>query len=155
MTIKTRAAVSAFALSMVAIQVSAGDIDAGASAFTSQCQNCHNVVDSEGEVLAGRANVRTGPNLYGVVGRQAGTMDFRYGASLVEAGEEGLVWDAENMVPYLIDPNSFLRETLDNNRARSQMSFRVRDEGTANDIIAFLAQFGAAEKVEEEEDTGS
>ena len=155
MTIKTRAAVSAFALSMVAIQVSAGDIDAGASAFTSQCQNCHNVVDSEGEVLAGRANVRTGPNLYGVVGRQAGTMDFRYGASLVEAGEEGLVWDAENMVPYLIDPNSFLRETLDNNRARSQMSFRVRDEGTANDIIAFLAQFGAAEKVDEEEDTGS
>lgn len=155
MTIKTRAAVSAFALSMVAIQVSAGDIDAGASAFTSQCQNCHNVVDSEGEVLAGRANVRTGPNLYGVVGRQAGTMDFRYGASLVEAGEEGLVWDAENMVPYLIDPNSFLRETLDNNRARSQMSFRVRDEGTANDIIAFLAQFGAAEEVDEEEDTGS
>ena len=150
MTMIPRAAFVAAALAMSASAAQAGDIEAGASAFQSQCQNCHNVVDSEGEVLAGRPNVRTGPNLYGVVGRQAGTEDFRYGGSLVEAGEAGLVWDTENMVPYLLDPNTFLRDTLDNRRARSQMSFRVRDDATAENIIAFLAQFGAVEDAEEE-----
>ncbi len=151
MTIFTRTAVGAAAFALTALAAQAADIDAGASAFQSQCQNCHNVIDSEGEVLAGRPNVRTGPNLYGVIGRQAGVEDFRYGGSLVEAGEAGLIWTTENMVPYLLDPNTFLRETLDNNRARSQMSFRVRDEATADNIIAFLAQFGATEAEEEAE----
>ncbi len=146
----TRVILGAFALSMAGFAAQAGDIEAGAAAFASQCQNCHNVTDSDGEVLAGRPNVRTGPNLYGVFGRQAGTYDgFRYGASLVEAGEAGLEWTPDNMTPYLLDPVSFLRETLDNNRARSQMSFRVRDEGTAADIIAFLTQFS---DVAEDED---
>ena len=155
MTMTKRAALGAAALALSGFAAQAGDIEAGASAFQSQCQNCHNVTDATGEVLAGRPNVRTGPNLYGVIGRQAGTEDFRYGASLVEAGEAGLVWNAEHMVPYLLDPNTFLRDTLGNNRARSQMSFRVRDEATAENIIAFLAQFGAVEEAEEEEASGS
>ena len=156
MTRKRHAIFGAAAFALTAFAAQAGDIDAGASAFQSQCQNCHNVTDADGEVLAGRPNVRTGPNLYGVIGRQAGTYDgFRYGGSLVEAGEAGLVWDADSMVPYLLDPNSFLRETLDNNRARSQMSFRVRDDATAENIIAFLAQFGTVEEAEEDEATGS
>lgn len=156
MTYRMRATLGALALSLSSLAAQAGDIEAGASAFQSQCQNCHNVTDDAGEVLAGRANVRTGPNLYGVVGRQAGTYDgFRYGASIVEAGEDGLVWDEAEMVPYLLDPNSFLREKLGNNRARSQMSFRVRDEATANDIIAFLAQFSAAEEDAEEDASGT
>ncbi len=149
MNFKTGMATAAFTLSLTALPAFAGDPEAGASAFQSQCQNCHNVVNEAGDVLAGRPNVRTGPNLYGVLGRQAGTEDFRYGASLVEAGEAGLIWTAEEMVPYLLDPNSFLRETLGNNRARSQMSFRVRDEDTANDIIAFLTQFSEIEEEEE------
>ncbi len=152
---KIGAAAAALTLSVTAMPALAGDIDAGASAFQSQCQNCHNVVNEDGDVLAGRANVRTGPNLYQVIGRQAGTADFRYGNSLVEAGEEGLVWDQENMVPYLLDPQGYLRETLDNNRARSQMSFRVRDEDTANNIIAFLAQFSDVEEDEDEAAEGS
>ncbi|MFN7003707.1 MAG: c-type cytochrome [Roseinatronobacter sp.] len=155
MTTLTRATFGAAALALSAFAAQAGDIEAGASAFQSQCQNCHNVTNAEGDVLAGRPNVRTGPNLYGVIGRQAGTEDFRYGASLVEAGEAGLVWTAEDMVPYLLDPTSFLRETLGNNRARSQMSFRVRDDATAENIIAFLAQFGAVEEAEEDEASGS
>ncbi len=149
-------AASAAAMSLLTLPAFAGDPEAGASAFASQCQNCHNVVNDEGDVLAGRPNMRTGPNLYGVLGRQAGTVDgFRYGGSLVEAGEAGLVWAADDMVPYLMDPNSYLRETLGNNRARSQMSFRVRDEETAQDIIAFLATFGVVDAEEETEESGS
>ncbi|MGY6694485.1 MAG: cytochrome C [Roseinatronobacter sp.] len=150
MNFKTGLATAALSLSLTSLPAFSGDIDAGANAFQSQCQNCHNVINEAGDVLAGRPNVRTGPNLYGVLGRQPGTEDFRYGASLVEVGESGVVWTEEEMVAYLLDPTSYLRETLDDRRARSQMSFRVRDEATARDIIAFLAQFGGEEEAEGE-----
>jgi len=156
MKLTTGAALSALALSFTSLPAFAGDIDAGENAFQSQCQNCHNVTNDEGELLAGRANVRTGPNLYGVLGREPGSVEgFRYGASLVEVGESGVVWDEEEMVAYLLDPTSYLREALDDRRARSQMSFRVRDEDTARDIIAFLAQFGAVEEDEDATEEGS
>ncbi len=151
MDFRLGAAAAALTLSLTSGAALAGDIESGASAFQSQCQNCHNVMNEEGDVLAGRPNVRTGPNLYGIIGRQAGIEEFRYGASLVEAGEEGLVWDEEEMVAYLLDPQGYLRERLDSNRARSQMSFRVRDEATARDVIAFLAQFGAPAEDEAED----
>lgn len=128
-----------------------GDAAAGEEAF-SQCQTCHVVVDDEGNTLAGR-NARQGPNLYNVVGRQAGSVeDFRYRPSIVEAGEAGLVWDQEHLVSYLQDPNGFLREYLDNNRARSGMAYRVRTEEEAMNLAAFLASVSPdAPEAEEEE----
>lgn len=126
----------------------AGDAEAGAGAFQSQCSSCHMVVNEAGETLAGR-NARTGPNLYGSIGRQAGVVEgFRYGASLVEAGTGGLIWDEESMTAYLQNPQGFLRETLGNNRARSQMSYQVRNADTAADIVAFLATFSPAAEEE-------
>ena len=82
---------------------------------------------------------RTGPNLYGVIGRQAGIEDFRYGADLKRAGEEGLVWDIDNIQAYVTDPRGFLRETLGDDRAQAKMTFRLRDH--QGDIAAYLAQF--------------
>lgn len=130
------------ALSPVAAM--AGDPAAGATAFNSQCATCHVVTNEAGEVLAGR-NGRQGPNLYGVIGRQAGIIEgFRYGASIVEAGTAGLVWDEETFVAYVQNPNTFLRTYLNNNRARGNMSFQVRNEATARDLYAFLATFSPA-----------
>lgn len=140
MTIQLRSVLAALAFGAMTLPVHAGDPEAGATAF-SQCQTCHVVANDAGEVLAGR-NAKTGPNLYGVIGRTAGAVDgFRYGASLKEAGEKGLIWDEETMVAYLLNPADFLKATLDSNRARSQMSFRVRDEATASNLYAFLATF--------------
>ena len=140
---------AAASLSLLAAPALAGDPAAGEAAF-GQCQTCHIVADADGEVLAGRAG-RQGPNLYGIIGRQAGTVEgFRYQASIVQAGEEGLVWDEENLVPYLVNPQDFLRETLDDRRARSGMTHRVRTEEQARDLVAFLAQFGAEPAAEEE-----
>ncbi len=151
MTTQIRMALTALAFGAISMPALAGDPAAGEAAF-SQCQTCHVVTNEEGEVLAGR-NARTGPNLYGVVGRAAGTVEgFRYGASLVEAGEGGLIWDEETLVAYLQDPADFLKTTLDNNRARSQMSFRVRGEETARDLYAFLATFSPAPEEGEEAD---
>ncbi len=141
---------AASGLLLLAAPAFAGDPAAGEQAF-GQCQTCHVVQDDDGEILAGR-RAQQGPNLYGIVGRQAGSVDgFRYQASIVQAGEEGLVWDEENLVPYLINPPAFLTETL-GSRARSGMSHRVRSEDQARDIVAFLAQFGAAPAEEEAED---
>lgn len=114
-----------------------GDAAAGESAFR-QCQSCHVVADADGNVLAGRA-AKTGPNLYGLLGRTAGTVDgFRYGDDLVAAGEGGLVWDEASFVEYAQDPTAFLRATLDDNGARSKMTFKVRKEEDAVNLWAFI-----------------
>jgi len=131
-------------LALSPLAAMAGDPEAGAAAFTSQCSSCHVVVNEAGETLAGR-NARTGPNLYGVIGRQAGVVEgFRYGPSIVEAGTAGLVWDEESFVGYVQNPNVFLRGVLNNNRARGNMAFQVRSEAAARDLYAFLATFSPA-----------
>ena len=123
-------------------QAQAGDAAAGEAAFR-QCATCHAIVDADGNAIAGRANMRTGPNLYGVVGRQAGSVEgFRYRPDIVAAGEGGLVWDEESLTAYLQDPGGFLSETLGKN-ARSGMSYQVRDPADAANLAAFLAQHGA------------
>lgn len=116
-----------------------GDAEAGEAIFK-QCSSCH-VVQNGDEVLAGRG--KTGPNLYGLVGRQAGTVEgFRYGDSIVAAGEAGLAWNEEDFLTYVTDPRKFLQETLDDSKARSKMSFKLRKGG--EDVWAYLASFGEA-----------
>ena len=117
-----------------------GDAAAGEEQFNRQCVACHIVADADGNVLAGR-NARTGPNLYGMAGRQLG----------VELGETGTVWTEAAFVGYVQDPTGWLRAELDNNRARGKMAYRVRDEGEAIDIYAYLATFGAEDEMMEEE----
>ena len=118
-----------------------GHIAAGEKAF-SQCQTCHVVVDDDGNTLAGR-NAKTGPNLYGIVGRTAGTVEgFRYGDDLVAAGEKGLVWDEETFLAYVQNPSAFLKEYLEDNSARGRMSFRVRKEEDAANLYAYLMSIG-------------
>lgn len=121
-----------------------GDAAAGEEQFNRQCVACHVVVNNEGETLAGR-NARTGPNLYNVVARGiAGQPDFDYGDSLLEIGQiEDMTWTEENFVGYVQDPTGWLRETLDNRRARGKMAYQVRAEDDALNLYAFLATFNS------------
>ena len=122
-----------------------GDAAAGEEQFNRQCVACHVVADASGEVLAGR-NARTGPNLYGIAGRQIGAVeDFRYGDAIVELGEMGTVWTEESFVGYVQDPTGWLRETLEDRRARGKMAYQVRQEDQAYDLYAYLATFAEAE----------
>lgn len=119
-----------------------GDAANGEAEFGKQCVSCHVVADADGNVLAGRA-AKTGPNLYGLAGRGIGTVEgFRYGKDIVEVGANGGVWTEAEFVAYAQDPTAYLRTTLDNNRARSKMSYKVRDEQAAIDLYAYLATFG-------------
>ena len=120
-----------------------GDVAAGEEQFNRQCVACHVVRNDEGEVLAGRT-ARTGPNLFGIEGRALGSVDgFRYGDAIVTLGESGTTWSEETFVAYVQNPTGYLRDALDNNRARGKMAYQVRDEQQAADIYAYLVAVSA------------
>jgi Cytochrome c2 len=125
---------------MAAPAFAEGDAAKGEESFNKQCVACHIVADADGKVLAGR-NSKVGPNLYGVIGRAPGSIDYKYGKSIVELGEAGAVWDQESFVAYVQDPTGYLREALDNRRARGKMAYKVKKEEDAQDLYAFLATF--------------
>jgi len=119
-----------------------GDAAAGEQQFNRQCVACHMVQAPTGEVLAGR-NAKVGPNLYGVAGRTAGSVQgFRYGDGMIALGQAGGTWNEESFAGFVQDPTNWLRTTLDSRRARTKMAYRVRNEGHAIDIYAYLATFG-------------
>lgn len=117
-----------------------GDAASGEKIF-GKCKSCHMVVDDAGEAI--EKGGKTGPNLYGIYERVAGSVaDYNYGNSLQEAGEKGLEWDEETFTAYVADPKGFLREYLDDNKAKSRMSFRLRKEQDAADVWAYLVSVG-------------
>ncbi len=113
---------------------SAQDAAAGENAFRS-CKSCHSISNGDEVIVRGG---RSGPNLYGVIGRQAGSVEgFRYSGSLVAAGEAGLVWDEAMLAEFITNPTGYLRTYLDDSGARSKMSFKARSG--AADLAAYLA----------------
>ena len=96
------------------------DLDNGRRAFA-RCRSCHTITD-------GGPNM-TGPNLYGVFGRQAGIHPgFNYSSAVKEAG---FAWDAERLDHWLENPRTFLKGT--------KMSFAgIPDATDRRDVIAFL-----------------
>lgn len=110
-----------------------GDPAEGEKTF-SKCKSCHMIVSDDGEEI--QKGGRTGPNLYAIIGRTAGSADFKYGDDLVKAGEMGLVWDQENLAEYVADPRAFLRAYLDDSKAKSRMSYKLRKGG--EDVAAYL-----------------
>jgi cytochrome c len=132
---RTMSILAAATLALTAASAArAADPAAGEDAFK-RCRACHMIANGDDVIYKGG---KTGPNLYGVIGRKAGTEEgYRYGDDLVAAGEAGLVWDEANLAAYVEDPKGFLAEYLDKSSARSKMSFKLRKGG--EDIAAYLA----------------
>lgn len=62
-----------------------------------QCQACHQIGPD--------ARSLVGPVLTGVIGRTAGTLEgFRFSDAMVEQGQNGLVWNEEELNAYLESP---------------------------------------------------
>jgi len=121
-------------LALTAPALAEGDPAKGEKEF-GKCRSCHTIESADAVIVKGG---QTGPNLYGVVGRQAGTAEFdRYGDDLVAAGEQGLVWDKASLAEYMEDPRAFLQAYLDDKGARSKMTFKLRKG--AEDVAAYLA----------------
>jgi cytochrome c len=137
MKLRIFAASAAIALSSPAF--AEGDPAVGEKEF-GKCKACHMIVADDGtEIVKGG---KTGPNLYGVIGRPAGSGDFRYGASLKAAGEKGLVWDAASFEAYSKDPTAFLKDYLGDPKAKSSMTFKLRKGGL--DVAAYLESLSPA-----------
>jgi cytochrome c len=117
----------------------AGDAAAGAEVFDKRCKTCH-MIEGGGETQV--KGGKTGPNLYGIIGRTAGAgEDFkRYGKSLQEAGAAGLVWNADELVAYLEDPAKYLGDKL-GGRQRSNMAFKLPNADDRANVAAYLATF--------------
>jgi len=127
---KTLITATAAMLALAAPALAEGDAAAGEKEFR-KCKSCHMIESPAGESIV--KGGRVGPNLYGIIGRTAGTVeDFRYGEALAAKGEEGLVWDEENIVEYMKDPAEFIG-------GRSKMTFKLRKGG--EDVAAYLATF--------------
>ncbi|MDG1449574.1 MAG: cytochrome C [Ascidiaceihabitans sp.] len=113
---------------------SAGNAQAGAKLFK-KCKSCHMIASDDGEVLA--KGGKSGPNLYGMIGRTAGSVrGFKYSKELVAAGEFGLVWDEVLLAEWIKDPKVFLRNILDDPKAKSKMYFKLKKGG--DDVAAYL-----------------
>lgn len=126
------ATILAFASPAFADSDSIGDPEAGAKDFR-KCKACHTVNAPDGTVIL--KGGKTGPNLYGVMGRIAGSEDFKYSPIMMAAGEAGLIWDVESLEAYLLDPNAYLAE-VSGESGRSRMTKqRVK---SAADIAAYL-----------------
>lgn len=98
----------------------AADLENGRRAFA-RCRSCHTITE-------GGPNM-TGPNLYGVFGRQAGAHPgFNYSAAMKEAD---FVWDGPRLDNWLENPRTFLKG--------NKMSFAgIPDPTDRRDVIAFL-----------------
>jgi cytochrome c len=123
--------------------LAAGDAEAGKKVFN-QCQTCHVVADPEGNVLAGK-NAKTGPNLYGIIGRPAASYpDFKYGDGIIAAKDAGLVWDEAKLVAYVQDPQAVLEEVTGDSKVKTKMVFKLKKEEDAQNVVAFLASLQPA-----------
>ena len=113
----------------------AGDPVAGEEAFK-KCKACHSVISPDGTEI--QKGGRTGPNLYGIIGRGvAADPDFRYGESIAALGATGAVWDEASLATYTADPSAYLKAALGDDGAKSKMSFKLASGGA--DVAAYLA----------------
>lgn len=141
MTLKSAATpvLLALAASLAAASAaSAGDPAAGEKIFA-KCKVCHSITAPDGTAI--QKGGKVGPDLYGVIGRQAGTYEgFKYGPSIVAAGAAGLVWDEEKISQYDPDPGKFLQTFLNDPKAKSNMIFKL--PSGAEDVAAYIASVG-------------
>lgn len=100
-----------------------GDPERGARLY-SQCIGCHEV--------GAEARDRIGPQLNGVFGRRAGSIEgYRYSPSMDRMGSDGLTWTLETLDAYLENPRILVSGT--------RMSFRgMREPQDRADVLAYL-----------------
>lgn len=120
-----------------------GDADAGKKVFN-KCKSCHMIESASGETIV--KGGKSGPNLYGIAARQPGTFDgFKYGKDLVAAGAKlGAPLTEAEFVEYVADPRAWLRATLDDSKAKSKMSFKLKKADDAANVWAYLVSVGPA-----------
>ena len=122
-TAKITAALCIVASSALSGSHSAGDAAKGEKVFK-KCKSCHAIEEGKN---------KTGPSLYGVVDREAGSIEgYKYSKAMAGSG---LVWDAATLDGYLENPRKYLKGT--------KMSFAgLKKDTDRTNVIAYLATLG-------------
>jgi cytochrome c len=110
------------AASTVLADAPAGDATRGGVVFKAQCAACHleKATDTSAPI---------GPQLFGVVGRKAGSWDhFKYTDAMRKSGH---VWNAKLLDQYLENPYSLV--------PGAAMGLLVPYEKNSADVIAYLS----------------
>jgi cytochrome c len=119
---------------LLATPAAAQDAAKGESEFR-KCKTCHMIEAPDGTAIV--KGGKTGPNLYGVIGRPVASAEFDYGDSLRAVGEAGAVWDEASLAAYVADPTAWLKEQTGDAAAKSKMVFKLAKGGA--DVAAYLA----------------
>lgn len=99
--------------------LAAGDAAAGEKTFKKKCGMCHAVKEGKH---------RIGPSLFGVVGRKAGSTDFKKYRALKGID---ITWDEENLRGWLENPKKFAGKS-------TSMSAKIGKEKDRDDLIEYL-----------------
>ena len=104
----------------IGLLLAAGDIGHGEKVFK-KCSACH-MISSGGKNMIG-------PNLWGVIGRQAGTVsEYKYSKAMVAYAKN---WTFEEMNGYLVKPQAYVKGT--------KMAFAgLRKEKDRASVILYL-----------------
>ena len=98
------------------------DIENGKATFHTMCSVCHSVQQSGGPV--------EGPNLIGVVGREAGSQpDFAKYSDALKASK--LTWSMETLDHFLVSPMAMVPGTF--------MPMLIPDDKTRADVVGYLS----------------
>lgn len=98
------------------------DIERGKATFNTMCSVCHSVQKTGGPV--------EGPNLLGLVGREAASRpDFTKYSDALKAS--GITWSTENLDKFLVNPMAMVPGTF--------MPMLIPDDKTRADVVAYLA----------------
>jgi len=99
------------------------DADAGQKVFK-KCGACHTAEQGGKD--------KVGPNLYGVIGRPAGSKEgYKYSANMTaKAGEIG-TWTEEKVFHFIHSPKEYLG-------GKSKMTFHLKKAGPRVNVIAYL-----------------
>jgi cytochrome c len=96
--------------------------DPAAAQFKKSCGTCHSVDPN--------AAPRQGPNLFGLIGRPAGSVDgFKYSAAFL-AGKDGIVWDEATLDRWITDPQAMIPGAV--------MLYKQADPDKRRLVIEFL-----------------
>lgn len=119
----------------LATPVLAADLEMGKVEYE-KCANCHIIADESGRVFENGGD--TGPNLFGIVGKKAGTVEgYEYSKAVIALRDQGYVWTEDDLTTFMKNNKRFLKEKGIHDR--SKMSFKMRKY--QEDVAAYIASF--------------